>query len=283
MKTKWKILITLALFLLFFFIVLAGVLFFVNIRNLEIPIGQNIAVIPIKGEITNDACSCNIFGCEQCANTKKIKELLDAADNDMTVRAIVLDINSGGGGVIASTEMMNAIKKTKKPVVARISDIGASGAYLVASAADKIIADKNSITGSIGTVMYIPHYYGLMEKLGINMTVIKSSKSKDIGSPYRPMTNSEKEELESLVNKVFENFIFEIAENRNLSFEYVKSIADGSIYLGEEAKKLGLIDEVGNMDDAIRIAQELAGIKGKANVKEISKRKTIFDLFSIEE
>ncbi|MEM4347478.1 MAG: S49 family peptidase, partial [Candidatus Altiarchaeota archaeon] len=100
---------------------------------------------------------------------------------------------------------------------------------------------------------------------------------------YRPMTNSEKEELESLVNKVFENFIFEIAENRNLSFEYVKSIADGSIYLGEEAKKLGLIDEVGNMDDAIRIAQELAGIKGKANVKEISKRKTIFDLFSIEE
>lgn len=283
MKIRWKILITLALFLFFFFIVLAGVLFFMNIKNLEIPIGQNIAVISIKGEITDELCACNIFGCEQCANTKKIKELLNAADNDITVKAIILDINSGGGSVIASNEMMNAVKKVKKPVVARISDIGASGAYLVASAADKIVADKNSITGSIGTVMYIPHYYGLMEKLGINMTVVKSSKSKDIGSPYRPMTNSEREELESIVNEVFENFISEIAKNRNLSVEYVRDISDGSIYLGTEAKRLGLIDEIGNMDDAIKTAAELSGIIGRPNVKEISKRKTIFDLFSIEE
>ncbi len=279
MKTKWKILITVSLVVFFLVVVLAGILLISKVNELPL-IGQKVAIIPIKGEITEGGCACTVFSCEQCADVKTVKDMITAADNDASIRAIVLDINSGGGGTMASTDMMNVVREAKKPVVARIGDTGASGAYLVASAADRVVADKNSIMGSIGAVMYIQHYYGLMEKLGINMTVIKSSDSKDIGSPYRPMTKAEKAELESIVNEVFENFISEIAINRNLSIEYLRTISDGSIYLAPHAKELGLIDELGNMDDAVRIAGELANIKGKPGVKEILKRKTILDVLS---
>jgi protease-4 len=278
MKTKWKILITLTLVVFFVGVISLGILLLAGLQN-ELPlIGKKVAIIPIKGEITTDGCKCNIFGCEQCAQVKVVKEMLEGADNDNEIRAIVLDINSGGGGVIASNEIMQAVKKTKKPVVARIGELGASGAYYVASAADKIVADKNSITGSIGVVMYFQQYYGLMEKLGLNMTVIKAGNSKDIGSPYRPMKEEERRELKGMVDSVYENLIQDIAENRGLDEGYVRNISDGSIYIGSEAKSLGLIDELGNLDDAINIAGKLGEIKGKPSIKEIGKRKSLWDL-----
>jgi len=279
MKTRWKILITLAFFVFLLGVGLIGFLLLNRINDIPM-IGQKVAIVPIRGEITDTGCECNIFGCPECASVEDVKNMLKAADEDMSVKAIVLDINSGGGGVIPSMEMMNIVKKTKKPVVAKISDIGTSGAYLVASAADKIVADKNSITGSIGVVMYVQQYYKLMEKIGINMTVIKSGENKDIGSPYRPTSKEEEKELKILVEEVFENLVEEIAKNRNLSKEYVRSISDGSIYLGTHAKDIGLVDYVGDMDYAIEIAGKLANIKGKPGVKEILKRKTILDLLS---
>lgn len=278
MKTKWKILITAALIIFFVGVISLGILLLVGLEN-ELPlIGQKVAIIPIKGEITSGGCSCNIFGCEQCAQVKVLKEMLKAAEEDNSVKAIVLNINSGGGGVIASSEVMLAVKETKKPVVARIGELGASGAYYIASAADKIVVDKNSVTGSIGVVMYFQQYYGLMEKLGVNMTVIKAGNYKDIGSPYRPMKEEEKKELQEMVGSVYENLIHDIAENRGLSVEYVRNISDGSIYIGSEAKSLGLVDELGNLDDAISLAGELSRIKGKPGVKEISKRKSLSDI-----
>lgn len=266
--------------LVVFFIGIAtiGILIILGLQN-ELPlIGNKVAVIPIKGEITTEGCSCNIFGCEECAQVKVIKEWLKNAEEDNSVRAIVLDIDSGGGGVIASSEIMLTVKGTKKPIVARISSLGTSGAYYVASAADKIVADRNSIIGSIGVVMYFQQYYGLMEKLGINTTVIKAGNNKDIGSPFRPMREDEKKELKGMIDSVYENLVQDIADNRNLSFEYVKNISDGSIYLGIEAKKLRLVDELGDLQYAINLAGKLSGIKGKPGIKEISKRKSLIDL-----
>jgi protease-4 len=117
-----------------------------------------------------------------------------------------------------------------------------------------------------------------MEKLGLNMTVIKAGNSKDIGSPYRPMKEEERRELKGMVDSVYENLIQDIAENRGLDEGYVRNISDGSIYIGSEAKSLGLIDELGNLDDAINIAGKLGEIKGKPSIKEIGKRKSLWDL-----
>ena len=277
MKTKWKIIITLALVVFFVGIISAGIILILQL-DYEIPfLRQKVAIIPIQGEITTGDCSCNILGCEVCAQVSVVKNMLESADNDGAIGAIVLDINSGGGGVIASSEMMRLVKETRKPVVARIGGIGASGAYQVASAADRIVADKNSLTGSIAVVMYLQQYYGLMEKLGLNMTIIKSGRYKDIGSPYRPMEEDEEKELQGMVDEIYENLIKDIAENRNLSIGYMKNISRGMIYLGAEAKELGLVDELGNLDDAIELAGKLAGIKEKPGMIIFSKRKSLLE------
>ena len=236
-----------------------------------------VVVIPIKGTITSGGCG-DVFGGGQCASVDVVKRMIKEAEEESSVKAIVLDINSGGGFVVASREMMRAVRDCKKPVVARIGESGASGAYYVASAADKIVADDNSITGSIGVIMSIQHYYGLFDKLGINMTIIKSGKSKDIGSPYREMREDEKEELKAMIDKIYYSFISDVAINRNLSVSYVENISDGSIYLGSDAKELGLVDSLGGLDDAIDLASELAGIEGKPVIKEVVQKRSIFDL-----
>ncbi len=248
--------------------ILVGFLFTKSEIFSELPIGDKVAIIPIKGEITYEGCGGGIFGSPQCAQVSEIRRMLDDADNDNTIKAVVLEINSGGGSVVASREMMNSVRNFKKPVVAYVSETGASGAYYVASAADRIVADRDSITGSIGVIMSVSHYYGLFEKLGINITVIKSGKNKDIGSPYREMTDDEKTELKKKIDKIYYNLVSDIAENRNLSISYVENISDGSIYIGTEAKELGLVDSIGGIDDAINLAGELGNIKGKPKIKE---------------
>lgn len=277
MKTIWKILIAFGLIVwIALTAIMLGFLFTKSEIFSELPIGNKVAIIPIKGEITYEGCSGGIFGSPQCAQVGEIKKMLKDAEDDSSVRAVVLDINSGGGSVVASSEMMNSVKNFKKPVVAHISETGASGAYYVASAADRIVADRDSITGSIGVIMSISHYYDLFGKLGINVTVIKSGKSKDIGSPYREMTDEEKTELKGKIDKIYYNLVSDIAENRNLSVSYVENISDGSIYLGSEAKTLGLIDSIGGIDDAINLAGELGNIKGKPGIKEIRTKSNNF-------
>ncbi|MBN2014125.1 MAG: signal peptide peptidase SppA [Candidatus Altiarchaeota archaeon] len=281
MKTIWKVLITFGVFVLFLFAMIGVVMLVGEVFTMP-SIGNKVAVIPIKGEITLEDCGGSIFGSYQCAKVSEIKEKLKKAEEDPMVKAIVLDINSGGGGVVASTDLMQAIRGTSKPTVAYISESGASGAYYAASASDWIIADRNAITGSIGVIMTLNHYYGLYGKLGINVTVIKSGDSKDIGSPYRPITEEEKRELEEMIDKIYDDLKRGIAENRkDLSLDDVEKLADGTIYLGSEAKLVGLIDDVGSMDDAIRKAAELGGIEGEPEIQvEETGRESILDLFT---
>ena len=284
MKTHWKVLLTFCVLVLFI-LVIASLIVLITTGFGDGPslTGGYVAVIPIKGEITFGGCGGGLLtGPIACANVDEVKASIEEANNDWSVDAIVLDINSGGGSVVATRELTYAVMNSEKPVVAYIGETGASGAYYAASAADKIVADKNSITGSIGVRMEVPHYYDLMGKLGVNITTIKAGENKDVGSPYRPMTEKEEEELQEIVDTIYDDFIASVAENRNLSVDYVRSIADGKIYLGEKAKELKLIDEVGSFDYAVELAAMEAGIKGEPGVKNIEPSKSIGDLFAGE-
>ncbi|MBI5680575.1 MAG: signal peptide peptidase SppA [Methanobacterium sp.] len=225
--------------------------------------GGTIAVIPINGEIAYG--QSNILGGD-VVNPEVIKEQLKQADADSSVSAIVLDINSPGGTPVASEEIMNAIKKCDKPVVAWISDTGASGAYLLASAADKIVASRSSWVGSIGVILDITNLSDLYKKLGIDKYAIKGGKYKDMGADYRNLTAEEKAMLQKMVDDEHDNFISIVAENRKLDKNYVKSIAEGQVFTGAQAKELKLIDETGSKDDALDTAAKMAGISGSYEV-----------------
>ncbi|MFH1722325.1 MAG: signal peptide peptidase SppA [Candidatus Altiarchaeota archaeon] len=278
MDNKWKM--ALALLVVFSVIVIAALIFFLASFLDEVYVfGDKVAVIPVKGVITMEGCPTT-FGGPSCAHVDTIKDLLKEADEDSSVKSIVLEINSGGGYVVASRELTRAVKATKKPVVAWIGEAGASGAYYAASGADLIVADEDSITGSIGVIMSLSHYYDLFSWLGINTTTIKSGTYKDSGSPYRPMTEEEHAMFQKLIDDVNDDFVEEVSLNRNFSLEYARSISDGSIYLGSRAKELGLVDELGGLEAAIDLAAELGEIRGKPKVQRAEPEQHLLDLLS---
>lgn len=239
--------------------------------------GGTIAVIPIQGEIgygSSDILSGNI------ASPEIIKKQLKEADDDGSISAILLDINSPGGTPVASEEIMQAVKNCKKPVVAWISDTGASGAYLVASGADKIVASKSSWVGSIGVILSLTNLSDLYQMLGIDKYSIKGGKYKDMGSDYRNLTNEEKDMLQNMVNQEHDNFISIVAENRKLEKNYVKSIAEGQVFTGTQAKELKLVDENGGKDQALDLAANLGGIKGKYNIVTMNTPQSIENILN---
>jgi len=238
--------------------------------------GGTIAVIPIHGEIGYGSSD----GSGGVVNPEVVKSEIEAAENDSSVGAVLLDINSPGGTPVASEEIMNAVKNCKKPVVAWISDTGASGAYLAASSADKIVASNSSWVGSIGVILDLTNFSDLYKKIGITKYVIKGGKYKDMGADYRNLTSQERSMLQTMVNENYDNFIGMVAENRNLSREYVKSIAEGKIYTGKQAKELKLIDETGGKDQALDIAAKLGGIRGHYNVVTMTSTQSFNDALS---
>jgi len=238
----------------------------------------SVAVIPIKGPIMLDGCSPGLMSAGRCTSVVNTKELFEKANSDPTIKAILLDIDSGGGAVVASRELMRVVNSSQKPVVSWIGEIGASGAYYAASASDYIVSDESSMTGSLGAIIDVVHYYGLMDKVGLNVTVIKSGESKDIGSPYREMTEEERAKLSALVNKTHQNFIRDVAANRGLPLDHVKNISKGDIYFGSEALTLGLVDQLGGFDDALAIAGEMGGIEGGPNKRLYATRESLRDL-----
>ncbi len=279
MKTFWKLVLTFAVLSLFILVIAFVMAALVSGLDMPSLTSGYVAVIPMHGPITMHGCGGGLFMTGGCVSTENIKEELRKADEDPTISAILLDISSGGGEVVASRELMREVKKTKKPIVAWIGEIGASGAYYVASAADLVVADENSMTGSIGVRMELMHYYELLDSIGVNMTVIKAGESKDIGSPYRPMTKEENKELTDMIDKVYVSFITDVAENRNLNLDYVKTIAKGKIYLGMEAKEVGLVDELGGFDDALAFAGKLGNIEGEPRIVKPEKKSAWDELF----
>jgi protease-4 len=194
----------------------------------------------------------------------RVREELEKAAGDDRVRAVVLRINSPGGTITASDVLYHEISEFKArrqvPVVASILDVGASGGYYVALAADRILAHPTTVTGSIGVLVLTVNSGGLLEKVGVTASYIKSGPLKDMGSPFRALSPEERAIFQDLVDQLYGRFVTLVAQRRRLDEGRVRAVADGRVYLAPEAVSLGLVDRIGYLEDAIAQARELAGL-----------------------
>jgi protease-4 len=199
-----------------------------------------------------------------------------------SVKAIVLRIDSPGGGVVPSQEIHDAVlrvrNKQNKAVVASMGTVAASGGYYIAAATDRIMANPGTLTGSIGVIMELANLEGLLKKIGVENVVVKSGRHKDIGSPFRKMSDEDRRILQSVMDDVHTQFIEAVAEGRSLDVSDVRPLADGRIFTGRQAKEIKLVDELGDLDDAIRLAADLGGIEGEPKVVEPRKRFSVREL-----
>lgn len=208
-----------------------------------------------------------------------VSEIKSYAD-DSSIKAIVLRVDSPGGAVAPSQEIYAEVKRAveKKKVVASMGSVAASGGYYVAAPATKIVANPGTITGSIGVIMEIPNIEGLMDKIGVKTDIIKSGKYKDLGSSTKELTPEERKLLQAVMDDVHEQFIQAVAEGRGMTFEEAAELSDGRIFSGEQAKELGLVDELGGLEDSIKLCARLAGIKGEPEVITREEEISFIDL-----
>ena len=210
--------------------------------------------------------------------------------DDKSIKAIILKVNTPGGGVAASQEMYEIIRKTRdkgKPVIVSISSLGASGGYYAACGGSLIIADPGSLVGSIGVIMNLMNFKELAEKIGVSETIIKSGELKDAGNPFRDINEKDKEYFQDIVNDSYDQFLDVVSRERKMDKEKLKEYANGRVFTGRQAKDIGLIDSLGTFEDAVRIAAGMAGIDGEpALVRErerLSLTERILDGFSNNE
>lgn len=254
----------------FAFIVIAGIVSLLadgsETQDLEQGTGGTIAVVELNEAITSSQSIVRQF--------KRYRE-------NVGVRAIVFRIESPGGGVSASQEIYEEVKKTRKygkPVVVSMGSVAASGGYYVALGADRIVANPGSITGSIGVISQFMHVNGLLDKIGVSSTTIKSGALKDAGSPFRPMTAEDRKYFQEMIDDVHDQFITAVADERKMPKERVKRIADGRVFTGRKALALGLVDTLGTYQDAVRIAADLAGLGTAPRIIIERKKERLSDM-----
>ncbi|MFH2035375.1 MAG: signal peptide peptidase SppA [Candidatus Zixiibacteriota bacterium] len=224
--------------------------------------GEKIAVIDVYGTISE--------------SEETIDELKKWGESP-GVKAIVIHVNSPGGAVAPSQEIYNEILRIReqegKIVIVSMLNVAASGGYLISCAADKVMANPGTITGSIGVILQYPTAGELFKKVGVSYQTIKSGELKDVGALDRPITENERNMLTAMVMDTYEQFVDVVVEGRGLDREDVYDLADGSIFSGAQAYELGLVDTLGGFEDAIRYAADLAGIEGEPTIIETYKRK----------
>lgn len=254
--------------LLFFFgflILLIIVSMAFTLFQKNIPLGEKVAIVRIEGPIID---------------SKDPVDEIKAYVKDPSIKALILRVDSPGGAVAPSQEIYEEVKKaaSKKKVIVSMGSVAASGGYYISAPANRIIANPGTLTGSIGVIMEIPNIEGLMNKIGVKTEVIKSGRHKDIASVFRKMGKEERLILQSVLDDVHEQFIKAVSEGRNMHFDDVKELADGRIFTGKQALAAGLVDELGNLEDAINVAAKLAGIKGEPEVVSKKERFSIIDV-----
>jgi protease-4 len=219
-----------------------------------------IAVISLSGTITAESSS--LFSVSTITS-ELVRDYLTRAEEDKAVKAIVFHIESPGGEIAPCQEILWEIERVKetKPIVVSMGGTAASGGYYISTQANKIVALPTTMTGSIGVISQVINMEGLLEKLGIQIETFKGGKYKDMYSGFREMKPEEREIMQGMVDEYYEQFIDVVAEGRGLSREEVRNLATGQIYTGTEAKELGLVDKLGDLDTAINLAMELAGIE----------------------
>jgi len=256
-----------AALLTFFFILLFLIGHYSGGKTSRFAFGDKIAIVEVRGVITQ--------------SSGVIEELQQYLADD-GVKAIILRVDSPGGGVGPSQEIYREIMRikssSKRKVVTSMGSVAASGGYYIASASDLIVANPGTITGSIGVIMQFSNFEELLKKIGVKGVVLKSGEHKDIGSPFREMTPEEKRIMQEVLDNVHQQFIQAVADGRKLDRSKVAQIADGRILTGEQAKNLGLVDQLGNLQDTIDITAKLAGIVGKPSILYPKKRISIWDL-----
>lgn len=232
---------------------------------------EKVAVVPIEGEILD---------------ARETLDLLHRYARNNTVKAVVVRINSPGGAIAPSQEIYSAIRKIRqngKPVVASLDSVAASGGYYIASACDPIVSNSGSITGSIGVILQWFDMKDLVHWAKLKPETITSGAMKDAGSPYRELTEAERQYFQAIVSQLHTQFVRDVAEGRKAKMkkEDVWRVADGRIFTGEQALELKLVDQIGTIDDAVRTAGNLGGIKGEpAKLWPRRREATIFDLLT---
>jgi len=234
---------------------------------------DKIAVLPVEGEITS--ADDSLGGTQPMVTPEGLADALQQAGEDTSVAAVVLEVNSPGGGVTASDEMHQSIldfrENSGKPVVVSMGDMAASGGYYISTAADRIVANETTLTGSLGVIFQLNNFAEAADKYGIKQVVIKSGKYKDIGNAFREMKPEEREIFQSLVDESYSEFVDVISEGRDIPEDRVREIADGRIYSGSQAKDLGLVDSFGGLDEASAIAGKLAGTNDTIVVRYVQE------------
>ncbi|RJQ23290.1 MAG: signal peptide peptidase SppA [Nitrospiraceae bacterium] len=235
----------------------------------KVSLGDKVALIRVSGVILD--------------STEIVDELKEYS-KDNSIKAVILRVDSPGGAVAPSQEIYEEIVKIKekKKVVVSMGTVAASGGYYISAPADRIVANAGTLTGSIGVIMEIPNVSGLMKKIGVETQVVKSGAHKDIASVFKSLTPEEKQILQTVLDDVHDQFISAVSEGRGKKLEEIRKLADGRIFTGRMAKELGLVDELGNLQDAILLAGELTGIKGEPQVVEKKEKFSFVDMLKSE-
>ena len=228
-------------------------------------LGGSIGVIPMAGVMDE-------------STGRPVIEYLERWRDNRSIKAIVVHVNSPGGGTAIAQEIHDAILdvRDEKPVVVAMAEVAASGGYYIACAADRIVANPGTLTGSIGTIISFHTFQGIFDKVGIGTETIKSGEFKDVGDYSREMTNEEELMLKAVVMDGYEQFVEAIATGRNMDREDVYAVADGSVYTGLQAYNLGLVDTLGGLADAVKLAADLAGLDGEPEVVRPREKRRSF-------
>lgn len=235
-----------------------------------LPVGERIGVVEITGMLSG--------------SDPVVRQLVSFKKDD-SIKAVILRVDSPGGAVAPSQEIHDEVIRVaaKKPVVVSMASVAASGGYYVSIPAHRIVANPGTITGSIGVIMQFTNLEELYGKLGLKSLVVKSGEHKDIASPFRPMTSEDRKILQGVIDDIYDQFVSAVAEGRNLPVEKVRNLADGRIFTGRQAKEIGLVDELGGMQDAVGIAKDLAGISGEPKLVYPPKDKENLLKYFVEE
>lgn len=270
--TSWIILFVGIVFIaaaIAFFIVLTAGGLLPEGRGGGLSLGKKVGLIEITGTIIEP--------------TEYVGQITDFGE-DSSIRALVVRVESPGGGVAASQEIYEAMRNVRDsgtPVIVSMGGIAASGGYYVACGADSILANPGTLTGSIGVIMNFPMARELMRKVGLEWEVLKTGEFKDTGSFARPMTDRERALLEEILFDVYDQFVSVVSTERNMTVDEVKKIADGSVYTGRQALEMGLVDRLGGLRDAIDLAADMGGISGKPTV--VKPRKDLWTIWDLIE
>jgi protease-4 len=241
-------------------------------ESADFAFSDRIQVVDVEGELVD---------------SRQILDQLKRYEDSNSIKAILLNVNSPGGGVAVSQEIYTEIKRLRekkdKTVVAYLSSTGASGAYYIACAANKIVANPGTIVGSIGVIAEWVNYADLLEWAKLKDIVFKTGEFKDTGSPSRALTENERKYFQGLIDDMYVQFVEAVSSGRKLDLQQVRSMADGRVFTGRDAKERKLIDDIGNFQDAVDITAKLAGISGKPRLLRLSRQRvTLLDVLTTD-